>query len=77
MSGQRMDRHRAIGVLTYNYGGLTLNDDPDWAEEMVEMLTEKSTDGKRSVCSRYGLKYPPKEFWDDFFGNDAMTEVEA
>lgn len=67
MSGRRMDWHRALGVLVYNYGSGTVHDDPEWAEAMIEyMLGDKD---KREYCRKHGLRYPPKEFWDEFFQN--------
>lgn len=61
MSGRKMDRHRALAVLYYNYPTLTVETDPEWTDEMVILLAEQSAD-KRTVCEAYGLDYPP-EWW--------------
>lgn len=37
MSGRKMDWWRAYAVLEFNYPSGTIDDDPEWAEEMVEM----------------------------------------
>lgn len=69
MSGKKMDRWRAWCVLEFNYPWETIYHDQEWAEEMIEMLTEDSKADKREVCKCHGLKYPPKEYFDWYFKN--------
>ena len=71
MSGRKMDRHRALAVLYYNYPPLTVETDPEWTEEMVMLLTEQSAD-KRTVCEVYGLEYPP-EWWMRAYFDDGLV----
>ncbi len=70
MSGRKMDRHRAMAVLNFNYPPLTIQQDPEWAEEMVDMLTEDAGANKRDVCAAHGLMYPPREFMEWYFADD-------
>lgn len=70
MSGRKMDRHRAWAVLSFNYPMATLDDDQEWAEYMVDMLTEDAGADKRGVCAAHGLMYPPREFMEWHFADD-------
>lgn len=62
MSGRKMDKHRALAVLYYNYPPLTVETDAEWTEEMVDMLTCDPKADKRAVCEAHNLEYPP-EWW--------------
>ena len=70
MSGRKMDRWRAWAVLEFNYPQGTLHDDPEWAEEMVGMLTDDPKADKREMCAAHGLEYPPREFMERYFSDD-------
>lgn len=69
MSGKKMDWRRAYAVLEFNYSSLTVMEDPDWAAEMVDILTADPKADKREVCKAHGLKYPPKKYMDWYFSN--------
>lgn len=70
MSGKKMDYWRALCVLEFNYPSGTLCDDPEWVEEMIDMLTDDPKADKREVCKCHNLQYPPKEYFDWYFGNN-------
>ena len=72
MSGMKMDKHRALAVLYYNYPALTVETDREWTEEMVEMLTRDRRADKRTVCERHGLRYPP-EWWMRAYFDDGLV----
>lgn len=66
MSGKKMDRSRALAVLYYNYPTLTVDEDTEWTEYMVDMLCRYSGD-KREACKAHGMKYPPKRWMEEYF----------
>lgn len=73
MSGKKMDAHRALAVLYYNYPVLTVVEDAEWTDYMVEMLTEDPKADKRDVCMSHGLKYPPRWWMELYFGERVIA----
>lgn len=67
MSGRKMDKHRALAVLYYNYPLLTVETDPEWTEDMVESMTDDPKADKREVCAAYDLVYPPSWWMRAYF----------
>lgn len=70
----RMTRHQAWGILYYIYSAGTIDDDPEWAEEMVDMMVESRMEARR-YCEAHGMTYPPKEWWDVWFDMDKENIV--
>lgn len=67
MSGKKMDRHRAMAVLYYNYPVDTIRYDLEWAYEMVDILTADRRADKREVCAAHNLVYPPNWWMRAYF----------
>ncbi len=59
-------RKQAWAILNYHYSVGTIADDPEWAEEMVDMMVESRMEARR-YCEAHGMTYPPKEWWDMWF----------
>lgn len=73
MSGRKMDAHRALAVLYYNYPALTVEEDVEWTDYMVEMMTGDPKADKRDVCAAHGLKYPPRRWMERYFAEGLIA----
>lgn len=60
----------AEAIIVHNYGDWRY-DDPEWHRDMVDSLLEDdNARDARKLCERRGLRYPPREFWDEWFGKE-------
>lgn len=67
---RKVTRDIAGGIVVYNYGDWRY-DDPEWHYDMVDMLVEDElARDARKLCEERGYDYPPKEFWDEWFGKE-------
>lgn len=64
----RMTEVQAFGILCYIYPSGTIDDDPEWVDEMVGQMVESGMEARR-YCLLHGMAYPPKSWWDEWFHN--------
>ena len=67
---RKLSRSSAEAIIVFNYGDWR-RDDPEWFRYMVDMLLEDECAGDaRRLCEKRGYRYPPKEFWDEWYGKE-------
>lgn len=67
---RKVTRAIAGGIVVHNYGDWR-HDDPEWHRDMVDMLVDDElARDARKLCEERGYDYPPKEFWDEWYGKE-------